>query len=33
VNTLDGTTFASIAVSQGTLFIRSDSHLYRIGMK
>lgn len=31
VNTLDGTTFASIAVSQGTLFIRSDSHLYRIG--
>ena len=33
VNTLDGTTFASIAVSQGTLFIRSDSHLYRIGEK
>lgn len=31
VNTLDGTTFASIAVSQGTFFIRSDSHLYRIG--
>jgi outer membrane protein assembly factor BamB len=31
VNTLDGTTFASIAVSQQTLFIRSDSHLYRIG--
>jgi len=31
VNTLDGTTFASIAVSQGTLFIRSESHLYRIG--
>jgi outer membrane protein assembly factor BamB len=31
VNTLDGMTFASIAVSQGTLFIRSDSHLYRIG--
>jgi outer membrane protein assembly factor BamB len=33
VNTLDGTTFASIAVSQGTLFIRSDTHLYRIGAK
>jgi outer membrane protein assembly factor BamB len=31
VNTLDGTTFASIGVSQGSLFIRSDSHLYRIG--
>jgi outer membrane protein assembly factor BamB len=31
VNTLDGATFASIAVSQGTLFIRSDTHLYRIG--
>jgi outer membrane protein assembly factor BamB len=33
VNTLDGTTFASIAVSQGTLFIRSDTHLYRIGVR
>jgi outer membrane protein assembly factor BamB len=33
VNTLDGATFASIAVSQGTLFIRSDTHLYRIGKK
>ena len=33
VNTLDGTTFASIAVSQGTFFIRSDTHLYRIGAK
>ncbi|HET9942887.1 MAG TPA: PQQ-binding-like beta-propeller repeat protein [Terriglobia bacterium] len=33
VNTLDGTTFASIAVSQGTLFVRSDTHLYRIGTK
>jgi len=31
-NTLDGTTFASIAVSQGSLFIRSETHLYRIGM-
>jgi outer membrane protein assembly factor BamB len=33
VNTLDGTTFASIAVSQETFFIRSDTHLYRIGKK
>ena len=33
VNTLDGTTFASIAVSGGTLFIRSDAYLYRIGMR
>ena len=30
-NSLEGTTFASIAVSQGTFFIRSDTHLYRIG--
>ena len=30
-NSLDGTTYASIAVSQGSLFIRSESHLYRIG--
>jgi outer membrane protein assembly factor BamB len=30
VNRLDGTTLASIAVSNGSLFIRSDSHLYRI---
>lgn len=30
-NTLDGTTFASIGVSQGALFIRTDSFLYRIG--
>jgi outer membrane protein assembly factor BamB len=27
---LDGSTLASIAVSNGSLFIRSDSHLYRI---
>jgi outer membrane protein assembly factor BamB len=33
VNTLEGTTFASIAVSQGSLFIRSDTHLYRITEK
>ena len=32
-NTLDGTTYASIAVSQGSLFIRSESHLYRIGLR
>ena len=30
VNTLDGTTYASIAVSEGSFYIRSDSHLYRI---
>jgi outer membrane protein assembly factor BamB len=29
-NTLDGSTLASIAVSNGSLFIRSDTHLYRI---
>jgi outer membrane protein assembly factor BamB len=29
-NFLDGATLASIAVSGGALFIRSDSHLYRI---
>jgi len=30
-NTLDGMTFASIAVAQGSLFIRTDAYLYRIG--
>lgn len=30
VNRLDGMTFASIAVSQESLVIRSDTHLYRI---
>ena len=30
-NQLDGTTLASMAVSSGSIFIRSDSHLYRIG--
>ncbi|MCW5976994.1 MAG: PQQ-binding-like beta-propeller repeat protein [Bryobacteraceae bacterium] len=30
VNTLDGQTLASIAVSGGSLFIRSATHLYRI---
>ena len=28
---LDGSTLASIAVSNGSFFIRSDTHLYRIG--
>ena len=31
VNRLDGYTLASMAVSGGSLFIRSHSHLYRIG--
>jgi hypothetical protein len=31
-NRLDGATLASIAVSGGSIFVRSDSHLYRIGM-
>jgi outer membrane protein assembly factor BamB len=30
-NTLDGATLASIAVSDRSFFIRSDTHLYRIG--
>jgi outer membrane protein assembly factor BamB len=30
-NTLDGATLASIAVSQKSLFIRTHTHLYRIG--
>jgi outer membrane protein assembly factor BamB len=30
INRLDGTTLASIAVSNGSLFIRSQTHLYRI---
>ena len=29
-NTLDGATLASMAVSGGSIFIRSHSHLYRI---
>ena len=32
-NELDGTTLASMAVSQGSIFIRSDRHLYRIGAR
>jgi outer membrane protein assembly factor BamB len=31
-NRLDGATLASIAVSGGSIFVRSDSHLYRIGL-
>lgn len=30
-NTLDGWTLASMAISRGSIFIRSQSHLYRIG--
>lgn len=30
-NQLDGTTLASMAISGGSIFIRSDQHLYRIG--
>jgi outer membrane protein assembly factor BamB len=33
VSQLDGDTLASMAVSQGSLFIRSHSHLYRIAEK
>ena len=29
-NRLDGVTLASMAVADGALFIRTDSHLYRI---
>jgi outer membrane protein assembly factor BamB len=32
-NQLDGATLASMAVSAGSIFIRSDTHLYRIGMR
>jgi outer membrane protein assembly factor BamB len=32
-NSLDGATFASIAVSHNSFFIRSHTHLYRIGEK
>jgi outer membrane protein assembly factor BamB len=32
-NRLDGTTLASIAVAERSLFIRSDTHLYRIGVR
>jgi outer membrane protein assembly factor BamB len=32
-NRLDGTTLASMAVSSGSIFIRSDGHLYRLGTR
>ena len=32
-NSIDGTTFASLAVSGGAIFLRSDTHLYRIGSR
>jgi outer membrane protein assembly factor BamB len=32
-NALDGATLASMAVSQGSMFIRSNTHVYRIGMR
>jgi outer membrane protein assembly factor BamB len=31
-NTVDGATLASMAVSSGSIFIRTDTHLYRIGV-
>jgi outer membrane protein assembly factor BamB len=33
VNELDGATLASMAVAHGSIFIRSLTHLYRIGTK
>jgi hypothetical protein len=30
-STLDGALLASMAVSDGSLFVRSDTHLYRLG--
>jgi outer membrane protein assembly factor BamB len=32
-NTLDGSMLGTLAVSAGSLFIRTDSHLYRVGVK
>jgi outer membrane protein assembly factor BamB len=32
-NQLDGTTLASIAIADRALFIRTDTHLYRIGAR
>jgi hypothetical protein len=29
-NRLDGSTLASMAVSSGSIFVRTDGHLYRI---
>jgi outer membrane protein assembly factor BamB len=33
INRLDGTTLASIAIADRSLFIRTDTHLYRIGVR
>jgi outer membrane protein assembly factor BamB len=33
INRLDGATLASMAVSDGAIFVRSDSHLYRIASR
>ena len=33
VNRLEGTTLASMAIADGSLFIRSDTHLYRIASR
>jgi hypothetical protein len=32
VNRIDGATLASMAVSVGSFFIRTDRHLYRIAL-
>jgi hypothetical protein len=32
-NQLDGATLASMAVSEGSIFIRAGNHLYRIGVR
>jgi outer membrane protein assembly factor BamB len=32
-NTLDGAMLASIAVSDGSFFLRTDTHLYRVGLR
>jgi outer membrane protein assembly factor BamB len=32
-NSLDGSTLASMAVSRGAIFVRTNSHLYRIGAR
>ncbi|HEY6361695.1 MAG TPA: PQQ-binding-like beta-propeller repeat protein [Vicinamibacterales bacterium] len=33
VNRLEGSTLASMAIANGAIFIRSDTHLYRIGVR
>jgi hypothetical protein len=32
-NSIDGTTYASMAISGNAIFLRSDTHLYRIGSR